>query len=100
MRFGEALAHARAGKRIARLGWNGKGMYVYMTKGRLMPADEWMVMLPSQELTEVEKERGFVNIMPHLDMKTAQDTRIIGWLASQTDMLAFDWYVVGEEDEQ
>ena len=23
-----------------------------------------------------------------------------GWLASQTDMLAFDWYVLDEEDEQ
>lgn len=99
MRFGEALAHARAGKRIARLGWNGKGMYVYMTKGRLMSADEWVARMPSQELTEVEKERGYVNIMPHLDMKTAQNTRVIGWLASQTDMLAFDWYVIDEEDE-
>lgn len=100
MRFGEALAHARAGKRIARLGWNGKGMYVYMTKGRLLPSDEWVARMPSQELTEVEKEKGYVNIMPHLDMKSAQDTRIIGWSASQTDMLAFDWYVVDEEDEQ
>ena len=99
MRFGEALAQARNGKRIARLGWNGKGMYVYMTKGRLLPVDSWEAIMPSQELTEIEKERGFVNIMPHLDMKTAQDTRIIGWLASQTDMLAFDWYVVDEEDE-
>ena len=99
MRFGEALKYVRNGKRIARLGWNGKNMYVYMTKGRLMPTDEWMVRLPSQELTEVEKEKGYVNIMPHLDMKSAQDTRIIGWSASQTDMLAFDWYVVDEEDE-
>ena len=104
MRFGDALVHARAGKRIARLGWNGKNMYVYMTKGRLIPTDEWMVRLPSQELTEVEKEKGYVNIMPHLDMMTAQGTRVIGWLASQTDMLALDWYVVEDnrtpEDEQ
>lgn len=99
MRFGEAIECARRGRKIAREGWNGKGMYVYMTKGRLMPADEWVTRMPSQELTEVEKEKGNVNIMPHLDMKSAQDTRIIGWSASQTDMLAFDWYVVDEEDE-
>ena len=99
MRFGEAIECARNGKKIARHGWNGKGMYVYMTKGRLVPTDEWVVRMPSQELTEVEKEKGFVNILPHLDMKTAQDTRIIGWSATQTDMLAFDWYVVDEEDE-
>ena len=99
MRFGEVIEHAREGKKIARHGWNGKGMYVYMTKGRLVPTDEWVAGMPSQELTEVEKEKGYVNILPHLDMKTAQDTRIIGWSATQTDMLAFDWYVVDEEDE-
>jgi len=99
MRFGEVIEHARNGKKIARHGWNGKGMYVYMTKGRLVPTDEWAAGMPSQELTEVEKEKGYVNILPHLDMKTAQDTRIIGWSATQTDMLAFDWYVVDEEDE-
>ena len=100
MRFGEALAHARAGKKIARMGWNGKGMYVYMTKGQLLPVDAWEARMPSQELTEVEKEKGYVNIMPHLDMMSAQGTRIIGWLASQTDMLAFDWYVVDEQEDE
>ena len=99
MRFGEALAYARNGKRIARLGWNGEGMYVYMTKGRLLPVDAWEVRMPSQELTEIEKEKGFVNIMPHLDMKSAQGTRIIGWSATQSDMLAEDWYVVKEEEQ-
>ena len=98
MRFGEALVYARNGKRIARFGWNGKGMYVYMTKGRLIPIDAWEARLPSQEVTEAEREKGYINVMPHLDMLTAQGTRIIGWLASQTDMLAFDWYVVGEEE--
>ena len=98
MRFGEAIEKALEGKKIARHGWNGKGMYVYMTKGRLVPTDEWEAGMPSQELTEVEKEKGYVNILPHLDMKTAQDTRIIGWSASQTDMLADDWYVVGEDE--
>ena len=96
MRFGEAIEHARNGKKIARHGWNGKGMYVYMTKGRTIPTDIWEVRMPSQELTEVEKERGDVIINAHLDMMNAQGERIIGWSASQTDMLAVDWYVVGE----
>jgi len=34
------------------------------------------------------------NILPHLDMKTADGSIQIGWLASQTDMLADDWRVV------
>ena len=97
MRFGEALTHVRNGKRIARLGWNGKGMYVYLTEGRSIPTDEWVARIPSQELTEAEKKLGCVIVKPHLDMKTAQNTRIIGWSATQTDMLAEDWYVVDKE---
>ena len=98
MRFGEAIEHARNGKRIARLGWNGKNMYVYMTKGRTIPTDVWEARMPSQELTEVEIERGDVIINAHLDMMSAQGVRIIGWLASQTDMLTDDWYVVDNEE--
>ena len=94
MRFGEAIECARRGKRIARKGWNGKNMYVYMTKGRTIPIECWKPMLSSQELTEVEIERGDVIINAHLDMMNAQGTRIIGWSATQTDMLADDWYVV------
>ena len=97
MRFGEALAHARKGEKIARHGWNGKGMYVYLTEGRGIPTDEWVARMPSQELTEAEKKIGCVIIKPHLDMMNAQGERIIGWLASQTDMLADDWYVVKED---
>ena len=94
MRFGEALMYARAGKRIARLCWGGKELYVYMTKGRLLPVDAWEVRMPSQELTEVEKEKGYVDIMPHLDMMSVQGVRTIGWNPCQEDMLADDWYVV------
>ena len=100
MRFEEALAYARNGKRIARHGWNGKGMYVYMTKGRLIPADEWVVRLPSQEITEAEKKMGYVIVKPHLDMMNAQGERIIGWLATQSDMLANDWCVVGDKEDE
>lgn len=99
MRFGEAIEKALEGKQIARHGWNGRGMYVYLTEGRGILADEWVARLPSQEITEAEKKMRYVIIKPHLDMMNAQGERIIGWSASQTDMLALDWYVIGEEDE-
>lgn len=35
-----------------------------------------------------------IEICPHIDMKTADNKLVIGWLASQTDMLAEDWNVV------
>lgn len=100
MRFGEAIERARNGHRVAREGWNGRGMYVYMTEGRTIPTDTWVARLPSQEITEAEKERGHIIVGDHLDMMSAQGVRIIGWLASQTDMLADDWYVVEQKDNR
>lgn len=100
MRFGEALAHARKGKKIARHGWNGKGMYVYVKPGRIIPLEMWQVTMPSEKPTEEEKKKGYVVVNPHLDMMNTQGERIIGWLASQTDMLIDDWYVVDKEDEE
>ena len=100
MRFGEALAHARKGRKIARHGWKGKNMYVYMIPGRIIPLEMWQATMPSEKPTEAEKKKGYVVVKPHLDMMNAQDERIIGWTASLTDMLIDDWYIVGKEVEQ
>lgn len=98
MRFGEALVHARKGKKIARHGWNGKGMYVYVKPGRIIPLEMWQVTMPSEKPTEEEKKKGYVVVNPHLDMMNAQGERIIGWSASQTDMLIDDWYLVDDKE--
>jgi len=37
---------------------------------------------------------GKVEILPYLIMKTVDNKIVMGWLASQTDMLADDWYIV------
>ena len=34
--FGEALEAMKAGKKVARKGWNGKGMYLYLADGKLL----------------------------------------------------------------
>ena len=99
MRFGEALAHARKGRKIARHGWNGKNMYVYMIPGRIIPLDKWEAIMPTEYPTEEEKKRGYVVILSRLDMMNAQGERVVGWLASQMDMLIDDWYIVDKEVE-
>ena len=38
-----------------------------------------------------------VSICPHIDMKAVDGSYIVGWLASQTDMLAEDWEIVKPE---
>ena len=85
MSFGLALEAAKLGKRIARWGWNGKGMFLYYVPAAAYP--------PS---TEVAKEAFGGENVPYgayIAMKTAQDN-VVPWLASQTDMLADDWYIV------
>jgi len=75
--FGDAIRALKAGQRVCRAGWNGKGMWVMLVQGNLIPAPEgWMAM------------------MPCLSIKTAQGTMQPGWLASQADMLAEDWEIV------
>lgn len=91
--FSEALVHARHGKKIAREGWNGKGMFVLLAGDYSIPKDklrEGTLITP-----EFLESRGCdeMVILPHLDMWTADNKYLTGWLASQSDMLALDWYV-------
>ena len=79
MTFGGALKALKAGKKVARTGWNGKGMYLYLADGTLL----------TQEIGD-----GSYPFADSIVMKTADNRYCIGWLASQTDMLAEDWCTV------
>jgi hypothetical protein len=70
MNFGEALELLKLGQRVARAGWNGKNMYLYL-----------MVWHDG-------------HFEPCIVMFTAQGLHQPGWLASQADMLAHDWEAV------
>ena len=84
--FGTALEIARHGGKIARRGWNGKGMFLYH-----VPAASYAPCTPIGE--ECAGDNGKVPYGSYIAMKTAQGN-IVPWLASQTDMLAEDWVVV------
>jgi hypothetical protein len=76
--FGQAIAALKAGSRVARAGWNGRGMYLRLVttwSGNIGPAPEQYALLP------------------FICMRTVQ-ADFVPWLASQTDMLAEDWCVV------
>ena len=92
--FGEAIRRLKAGQKVARKGWNGKGMFIYLTTGTIVPAvsmkPETANHLFRDRLLECDET---VCINSHIDMKSADGTIVIGWLASQTDMLAEDWIV-------
>jgi len=69
--FGTALTALKNGYRLARDGWNGKGMWIEL-------------QLPDQNSKMS---------LPYIYMKTADD-KLVPWLASQTDVLAEDWTVI------
>jgi hypothetical protein len=71
MTFGEAIKNLKDGSRVARAGWNGKGM--------------WLALQVPDAHSKMS--------LPYIYMKTADD-KLVPWLASQTDMLAVDWELV------
>lgn len=74
MDFSEALRELKADGFVARTGWNGKGMYLFLV-------DAW------------KSEGSTSPRLPFVAMKTA-DGSIVPWLCSHTDMLAEDWRLV------
>lgn len=92
MDFGVALMNLKEGRRVARKGWNGKGMFLVMTSGSEIPTENMRVDAARGYYTEHGVDT--IKIAPHIDMKAADGTYVTGWLASQTDMLAEDWIIL------
>ena len=79
--FGDALVQLKKGERVARNGWNGKNMWLQMQT----PDAHSKMTLP---YIYIEYPNG------HPAYQTGSR---VPWLASQTDMLAEDWFVVHNE---
>lgn len=83
MDFGQALASLKEGYKVARKGWNGKGLFVYYVPGGTYPSQ-----------TNAAKSIGeYVTYEPYLAIKNAKGT-INTWVPSVSDCLAEDWEVV------
>ena len=92
--FGLAISFLKEGERVARKGWNGKGMFLYLVEGTTVP-NENLRGAAKEALADTPANDGnTVKINSHIDMKAADGSIVIGWLASQTDMLAEDWILV------
>ena len=90
MDFGDAVRSLKAGKLVARSGWNGKNMFLFLVKGSTFTVNREPLLSILGEGTELQYHA-------HVDMKTAQGT-VVPWLCSQTDLLAEDWVVVENAD--
>lgn len=93
MNFGHAIEAMKSGAKVARSGWNGKGMWLALQVGSTISIDQargGAAMMRARELTT----RDDIEILPHIDMRAADGSIVVGWLASQTDMLADHWAIV------
>lgn len=100
--FGQALESLKRGHLVARKGWNGKGMFIFMRPEDSLPTN--MIVNQVKSLPESFKrwvannhgdsETDRIKFTAYLCMKAADGTIVNGWLASQTDMLANDWVIV------
>lgn len=91
--FGLAIEALKLGKKVARAGWNGKGMWIAYTPASSF-APQFAKPGHAARHRAVESPGEAINLAAHIDMLAADGTMVIGWLASQTDMLAEDWQVV------
>lgn len=87
--FGMALEALKRGKAVSRKGWNGKGMFLTLQNGSEVEGNN-MRNEPAKKYYGDCKAK----ICPHIDMKAADGSYVVGWLASQTDMLAEDWDII------
>lgn len=96
--FGEAIHRLKSGKKVARSGWNGKGMWIILVPGTpsVVPYEGTPY---AKALNSVDggqpHDSAAIEILPHIDMWTTNSegrrAMLCGWLASQTDMLSSDW---------
>lgn len=86
MNFGEAIIALKLGKKVARQGWNGKGMFLY-----LVSAGSYPVKMDAAK--SIADENGNVNYGPYVALKAANGS-VYPWNASQADMLSEDWVVI------
>ncbi|AUC55721.1 hypothetical protein CDO87_03460 [Sagittula sp. P11] len=83
------------GAAVARKGWNGKGMWIALTPGSAFEARHAKCgHAAAKRAVEVDDPHGEIELLPHIDMRAADGSMVVGWLANQTDMLAEDWHVV------
>lgn len=94
MTFGLAIEALKRGDRVARAGWNGKGMWLLLVPG----TPEAVLREGTPYAKALAPEHTSCEILPHIDMWTTNASgrraMLPGWLASQSDMLAEDWHIV------
>lgn len=91
MTFGLALEAMKRGERVARAGWNGKGLFVYH-----VPANAYPVQTGAAKAHF--GEGALVPYNAYMAIKNVDDT-VSTWVPSVNDCLATDWHIVASKDD-
>jgi len=80
MNFGQAIEALKAGQKVARHGWNGKGIFIELH-------------IPDEQ-SKMTHPYIFIDTTGLQTDNPAAPKNRVPWLASQTDMLSEDWAIV------
>jgi len=98
MNFGLALEAIQKGHRVARSGWNGKDMFIFLLPTGTIPMeaihDPALLELISENINEDNTFEALATIRMWTVNAHGRKAILTGWLASQTDMLSDDWFIV------
>lgn len=112
MCFGVAMEHVKLGNLVARKGWNGNGQFVFARPEDKLSVDMIINVVKSlppkvksyykriNAHTKNEEAAGqgpkdtYIKFSSYLCLKAVDESIINGWVPSQTDLQAEDWYVV------
>lgn len=89
MNFGQALEALKQGAAVHRAGWNAGGMFVIM-----VPGTDAVEPREGSPYAALHVSPSVVNIKTHLGFKNAHGDMQPGWLPSQADLFAEDWFVL------
>ncbi|AGN30342.1 hypothetical protein VPFG_00345 [Vibrio phage nt-1] len=95
MEFGNALASLKAGRKLSREGWNGKGMFIVLMPALYLPpfnTQDTMRKVNDRTAKHIGEDTP-LDSQPYIAMFTAEQKWQPGWVASQADILADDWIV-------
>lgn len=95
MNLGEAIAALKAGKRVTRKGWNGKGMFLWLKPQTVIKSD-WCKDSMLKKLCDDNGGEllALGTICMYTHDSTGRKAILTGWLASQSDMLGEDWEII------
>jgi len=95
MNFGLALEAMKKGKKVARSGWNGKGLFVFKQVPSPIGPDivPKMTSLPQSVKDEFINRGQGPNYCNQMAI-VKQDGSVDSWVASSSDTFADDWMIV------